>query len=139
MTDYVGHKRPPFARRFKKGQSGNPSGRPKGSKNAKALYVELANRKVRIRVGSKLKMVTQLEVVLQAMILKAMKGDTRAADTYHKIGKSLGAFDPAPPAEGTYGVIVVPATMTMEEWKKASAEHHAKFEEQDAKKAKRPE
>jgi hypothetical protein len=136
MTDYVGHKRPPFARRFKPGQSGNPSGRPKGSKNAKALYVELANRKVRIRVGSKLKMVTQLEVILQAMILKAMKGDTRAADTYHKIGKSLGVFDPNPLEPGRYGVIVLPGVMTPDEWDKASAEHHAKRDE-DLKKAKR--
>jgi hypothetical protein len=109
MTDYVGHKRPPFARRFKPGQSGNPSGRPKGSKNAKAVFLAIAHRKVRIREGGKLKYLTQLEVMLQAMALKAMKGDAKAADSFHKIGRTLGIFDPNPSEPGKYGVIVVPA------------------------------
>jgi hypothetical protein len=33
----VGHKRPPLHTRFKPGQSGNPTGRAKGTKNLKTL------------------------------------------------------------------------------------------------------
>ena len=62
-ADYVvGHGRPPVAHQFKKGQSGNPSGRPKGSKNAKAAFLAITNRKVRIREGDKVKYLTQLEM-----------------------------------------------------------------------------
>ena len=40
-SDYkVGYKKPPLHTRFKKGQSGNPSGRPKGSKNFSTLLAE---------------------------------------------------------------------------------------------------
>src|SRR5438045_2771148 len=39
VTNYaVGYCRPPLHTRFKPGQSGNPSGRVKGSKNLKSLF-----------------------------------------------------------------------------------------------------
>jgi len=42
MTESTGYKRPPVATRWKKGQSGNPSGRKKGSLNlATDLIAEL--------------------------------------------------------------------------------------------------
>ena len=119
----VGHGRPPVAHQFKKGQSGNPSGRPKGAKSEKAVFLAIANRKVRI--GGKY--FTQHEVMLQAMALKAMRGDSKAADTFHKIGKFLGVFDPNPPEPGTYGVIVVPPLMTMEDWEREAGKHQAPY------------
>jgi hypothetical protein len=135
-ADYdVGNRRPPVAHRFKKGQSGNPSGRPKGAKSEKVVFLEIAKRKVRIREGGKVKYLTQLEVMLQAMALKAMKGDSKAADTFHKIGKSLGVFDPNPPEPGRHGVIILPATMSPEDWEREVAKYYAKCEEEDLKKA----
>ena len=40
----VGYGRPPEATRFKPGQSGNPKGRPKGSKNLRTLFAEELRR-----------------------------------------------------------------------------------------------
>jgi len=134
--DYVGHKRPPVKNRFKKGQSGNPSGRPKGAKNAKAVFVDLANRKVRIREGTKVKYLTQFQVVLQAAYLKAMKGDWKAAEFLHKIGKTLAVFEPNPSEPGRHGVIIVPGVLSQEDWEREVAKYYAKCAEEDLKKAK---
>jgi hypothetical protein len=42
----IGYGRPPHATRFKPGQSGNPRGRPKRSKNGKTLLLEALNETV---------------------------------------------------------------------------------------------
>jgi hypothetical protein len=46
-TDYaVGYKKPPLATRFKPGNTANPRGRPKGSKNLTTLLIEALDRRV---------------------------------------------------------------------------------------------
>jgi hypothetical protein len=42
----AGYGKPPRHTRFKKGQSGNPRGRPKGSKNLTTLLTEALNEPV---------------------------------------------------------------------------------------------
>ena len=41
----VGYGRPPVNRQFKPGQSGNPRGRPKGSKNFATIFAEALKKK----------------------------------------------------------------------------------------------
>ncbi len=49
-ADYeVGYCRPPLATRFRPGQSGNPRGRPKGSRNLRAVVKAVAGELVEIR------------------------------------------------------------------------------------------
>jgi hypothetical protein len=43
-TPEIGYARPPVASRFKKGQSGNPLGRPKGKKNMATEFQEALGR-----------------------------------------------------------------------------------------------
>ena len=45
----VGYGRPPAQGRFKAGCSGNPQGRPKGSRNAKTVVSQVVNEKVSVR------------------------------------------------------------------------------------------
>jgi hypothetical protein len=48
--DYdVGYGKPPPHTQFQKGVSGNPRGRPKGSKNLKTLARKVMNTKVTLR------------------------------------------------------------------------------------------
>jgi hypothetical protein len=79
-NDYqVGKGRPPLHSRFRPGQSGNPKGRPKGTKRVGDLLTKILSRKVTVREGGSARKVTVQEAVFISMAAKAMKGDHRAA------------------------------------------------------------
>ena len=79
MSETVGNKRPPLHSRFKKGQSGNPRGRPKGSLNLETdLLAELAEVIV-INEGGSRRKITKQRAFVKATIANAIKGDGRAA------------------------------------------------------------
>jgi hypothetical protein len=52
-ADAVGYKRPPREHQFRPGQSGNPSGRPKGARNFKSELREELGELVTIRDGER--------------------------------------------------------------------------------------
>ncbi|AZQ68263.1 hypothetical protein EF888_14635 [Silicimonas algicola] len=74
----VGYRKPPAATRFKKGQSGNPKGRPKGSRNISTLIEETLFRKVSIRDERGARKVPLAEALMQKLSVDALKGDPRA-------------------------------------------------------------
>src|SRR5580704_3397675 len=86
----VGYGRPPRHTRFKKGQSGNPKGRPPGSANAKTIVSRAISEKVTIREGDKARAMTKLEGMLQAHLVKAIKGDARSASLVINLVTRLG-------------------------------------------------
>jgi hypothetical protein len=92
--DYgVGYCRPPEATQFKKGQSGNRKGRPKGTKNI-ATYVSMAlQQRIAIREGGKVKRRTKADVVARAAVVKAMKGDLKALATLKTMERSDRQID----------------------------------------------
>lgn len=53
--DKVGPGKPPRRTQFKKGQSGNPGGRPKGSRNLDKLIMEAAERRIPVNIDGKLR------------------------------------------------------------------------------------
>jgi hypothetical protein len=74
----VGYRKPPEATRFKKGNSGNPKGRPKGSLNVATVFIKTLREKVVINENGQRKTVTKLEAALKQMVNKAASGDIRA-------------------------------------------------------------
>ena len=74
----VGYGKPPKDSRFKKGASGNPKGRPKGSRNVAAVFAKTLREKVVINEHGQRKIVTKLEAALKQMVNKAASGDLRA-------------------------------------------------------------
>lgn len=71
----VGYGVPPAHTQFKKGQSGNPKGRPKHSKNTSTIVRETLAHKVVSRVDGKERKVTVHEGIIQRHVQKALAGD----------------------------------------------------------------
>lgn len=74
----VGYGKPPQHARFKKGQSGNPKGRPKGAKNLDTLLMESVNERVTINENGVPKKVSKLAVMHKQLANKGATGDLRA-------------------------------------------------------------
>jgi hypothetical protein len=89
----VGHRRPPLHFRFKPGQSGNPSGRVKGSKNLKTLFHQILNEEISLREGGEVKKMTKAEAMMRGLIINALKGDSRSMSTMFRLAELSGQFD----------------------------------------------
>lgn len=80
MNDYqVGYGRPPIESRFRKGQSGNPKGRPRGSKNLKTDLREELQQKILVREGDRSIRISKQRALVKTLMAKTLKGDGRAA------------------------------------------------------------
>ena len=78
--DEAGYGKPPKSGMFKKGQSGNPKGRPKGVKNFQTELCSVLRSKVTVTEAGKLKSVSTVEAALMRLREKALKGDQRALE-----------------------------------------------------------
>jgi len=77
----VGYGRPPKQHQFKAGQSGNPSGRPKGVRSFKSDLRDELTELVSIKDGNKTIELTRQRAVIRAIVRAAVEGDLRAANT----------------------------------------------------------
>jgi hypothetical protein len=96
MPAKVGYCSPPEATRFKPGQSGNPSGRRKGSQNFKTLFNKIVGEQVSLREGSDVKKVTKAEAVLRGLVVGALKGDPRNLALLLRLAEQAGGFEDRP-------------------------------------------
>ncbi len=96
----VGYGKPPEHTRFKRGRSGNPKGRPKGSKNFKTLIDRELDAKVVIREAGKRQQLSKREVVAKQLVKKALEGQDRAIAAIIKLSEELEAVVKAYEAAG---------------------------------------
>ncbi len=74
----VGYGKPPLSGQFKPGKSGNPKGRPKGSKNAATLLEEELGQKVIIKENGRQKKITKKAAIFKQLVNRAVQGDPKA-------------------------------------------------------------
>ena len=77
--DYeVGYGKPPRDTRFKRGQSGNPRGRPPGAKNLSTLLNEALNELVVVTENGGRKRISKRRAAFKQLVNDAAKGNWRA-------------------------------------------------------------
>lgn len=74
----VGYGRPPKATQFRKGESGNPRGRPKGTRTVGAMLQEILRQKIAVTENGKTRRLPALEVILRRLVNDAMRSEPRA-------------------------------------------------------------
>jgi hypothetical protein len=114
----VGYGRPPKQHQFKKGQSGNPRGRPKKSgRKPKPGEIDIAgilNGERTIRTAQGEQKMSGFEILCRAEVMYALKGDVRAAIRFFKRCEAHDVIW-TPPRRKTHGVIIYPPGATKEE------------------------
>ena len=76
----VGYGKPPVHSRFKPGQSGNPAGRRKGTRNLSTDVRLMLELPVRLKDGGGTRKISTQEAALMKVREKALQGDVRALE-----------------------------------------------------------
>ena len=77
--DYeVGYGKPPRRTRFKPGRSGNPRGRPSGSKNLSTLLNEALNEPVIVAENGGQRKISKRRAIIKQLVNQSAKADLRA-------------------------------------------------------------
>jgi hypothetical protein len=78
MAYEIGYRRPPKNTQFKPGNSGNPKGRPKGSKNFITLLEEELDQPVIVNENGRKKKLSRRQAMAKRIVADALQGDRKA-------------------------------------------------------------
>lgn len=106
-----GFKKPPKHRQFRKGQSGNPAGRPPAKKSRDDLAKSIAFEEIPVKEGGVEKTKRIIEVIFDVLGFLALTGDSRARTLRRK---HLKKFDPK--RNPKVGYLLAPEQLTVEEY-----------------------
>ena len=101
----VGYGRPPLHSRFKPGQSGNPKGRAKGSRNLRTILKQVSNEQIQIREGDRTRRMSMMEALVRTTYTRAFKGDPKALASLILLWRQIGLTESD---ETTTGVLQGP-------------------------------
>lgn len=76
-TYEIGYRRPPKNGQFKKGESGNPKGRPKGSKNFMTLLEHELDQKITVNENGRKKEITRMQAMVKRLVADSLQGNLR--------------------------------------------------------------
>lgn len=99
--DEIGKGKPPKQHQFKPGQSGNPNGRPKGSKNVHHVLSKILGEKITVTDAGKKMVVDKLEGAMRVLVMKAYEGKPQSLKLLLEVMEYSGGSD-QPPAENPF-------------------------------------
>ena len=108
-----GRKPPPTEKRFRKGSSGNPAGRPKGSTSLSGLTRKVALRKHSVPMEGKSRRISMLELLILKLNAMAASGHPGAATLINWV-RAKTELSETEVEMG--GFLLVPAPVTTEEF-----------------------
>lgn len=89
----VGYSKPPKKTRFKRGMSGNPKGRPKGTRNLGTDLAEELSRRILITEDGKRRHVSVQQAYLKNLVRRSVMGDAKAERTFIEMVFRLGLHE----------------------------------------------
>ena len=76
----MGYGKPPRNTQFKKGSSGNPSGRPRDAKSAATILRKALSEEVIATVNGRKRKMSKYEALITRLVNKGVEGDHRAIE-----------------------------------------------------------
>lgn len=87
-SDYdIGYGKPPSSTQFKPGQSGNKSGRPKGSKSLDALIVQELGRRTLVTDRGRQRSMSKRQIMAVQTVNEAATGDHKARELVARVDR----------------------------------------------------
>jgi hypothetical protein len=111
----VGYGRPPKARQFPPGRSGNPSGRRKGARSIGAILQDVVRQKITVTEGGKTRRVPALEGMLRRLRNDGLRGDAGAVKLLMAL---LDRYRDAPEAEINFADVLAEDREILEQYLK---------------------
>lgn len=88
--DYeVGYGKPPTHSQFRKGQSGNPKGRPKNARGVLASVKRELDSKITVREGGRQVTISKAEAMAKRLVANALQGDPKVMFALLKLDPDL--------------------------------------------------
>ena len=100
----IGYGKPPKHTRFKPGQSGYPSGRPRGQRNLRTSVRDALKEKITMREGDRTRNVSKMDAIIQVTLNKALKGDAKAFVAFIQLARWVGLMDEEPELSSTESI-----------------------------------
>lgn len=124
----VGYGKPPKEHQFRKGKSGNPSGRPKKQKQKSASpsdaeILKMLSEETFTVDGQEM---SARELEFRVLRKKALNGDIRAIKLLEEMRAKAGVVGGK---RRIQGVLRLPPKQTLEEWKKDAEKNQAQYRE----------
>ncbi len=99
----VGYAKPSEDAKWKPGQSGNPSGRPKKPSDPDQMFMKHAMKETKVKIGDQTEQMTNFEVMLLSLFQQGAKGNIKAIkivlDKYRETYRDMAASRTLEPQE----------------------------------------